>query len=451
MNLAAAFRIRRGERVAFTGAGGKTSALALLGHELASAGWRVIATTTTRIAQAERELFPAAFDRAAPLGTLQAAFETHRLVFIYDHLENAKAIGLTPEMASALADRWDADALLIEADGARGRLLKGPLAHEPVIPPDVTLVVPVAHLGALGGTPDETRVYNPAWFAVRYDPLTAWRSPWLEEALTLPDAGLKGVPPGARIMPLLNGAAGVTLPLRARLLAERIIRVGRIEGAVIAQLNYRTGEATVHEARRPVAAVVLAAGMSRRMGQPKVLLPWVGERTILDQILWALKEAGIQQVVVVTGNHAEQVTAIAHRWGARAAFNPRYETTDMAESLKTGLSALTSPAAAALIVLGDQPRLQPSVVRRVVDVYASTGKMLAAPSYHMRRGHPILVDRALWPELLALPEDAAPRDVINAHGAEIAYVAVETDSVLRDVDTPEDYAAERRAAHERSS
>jgi molybdenum cofactor cytidylyltransferase len=86
------------------------------------------------------------------------------------------------------------------------------------------------------------------------------------------------------------------------------------------------------------------------------------------------------------------------------------------------------------------------VISQVLTAYAEGAGDIIAPSYQMRRGHPILIDRRYWPEILNLPADGAPRDVIDQHKDRTAYVKVDTDSVLRDIDTPEDYREERRNA-----
>ena len=195
-----------------------------------------------------------------------------------------------------------------------------------------------------------------------------------------------------------------------------------------------------------VGAVVLAAGLARRMGQPKVLLAWADGATILDHILKQLQAAGVEDVVVVTGHEADKVREIAKQHGITVVHNPDYATGEMLSSLKTGLRAMPDHVAATLVVLGDQPRIQPGIVWLVMQIYADGKGSIVAPSYEMRRGHPILIDRQYWNEILALPADGAPRDVINAHADEIAYVVVDTDSVLGDVDTPEDYEKERRRA-----
>ena len=117
----------------------------------------------------------------------------------------------------------------------------------------------------------------------------------------------------------------------------------------------------------------------------------------------------------------------------------------MLSSIQCGLAALNSDRHAALVVLGDQPQLETDVVRQLIEVYQMGSGRLVIPSFQMRRGHPIVMDRTYWPEILALDFDQSLRDVITPHADEICYVVVETDSVLRDIDTPQEY---QRALHQ---
>jgi molybdenum cofactor cytidylyltransferase len=189
--------------------------------------------------------------------------------------------------------------------------------------------------------------------------------------------------------------------------------------------------------------VVLAAGMSTRMGQPKVLLPWTKNATILEHIIMQLVLARIDHITVVTGNRAGEVHSLATKRGVEAVHNPNYEDGEIISSLQAGLASLPDHIAAALVVLGDQPRIQPKVVNQLLMAYAEGKGHIVAPTFQGDRGHPILIDRRYWPELLALPPGGAPRDVINKYKNDVALVPVETDSVLQDVDTPEDYKKAR--------
>ncbi|MCA9908975.1 MAG: nucleotidyltransferase family protein, partial [Anaerolineae bacterium] len=200
----------------------------------------------------------------------------------------------------------------------------------------------------------------------------------------------------------------------------------------------------VSEVQQRTLALVLAAGMSRRMGRPKVLLPW-GAQTVLEQIVCQLR-GHVHEIVIVTGAQREAVEAIAARVGAGCVHNSDYTSGEMLTSLRVGLRELIArDAVAALTVLGDQPMIRAANVRKIVRAYAQGQGGIVAPSHTMRRGHPILIDRRYWQELLDLPPGSAPRDVINHHGDDIAYVETD-DSVLRDIDTPEAYQEELRRA-----
>ncbi len=171
-----------------------------------------------------------------------------------------------------------------------------------------------------------------------------------------------------------------------------------------------------------------------------------GRETVLETILRRLLAARLDHIVVVTGHHAAQVGQIAAQAGATAVFNPDYATGEMLSSLQTGLRALEDRFAACLVVLGDQPQMQTRTVTGVLNAYAEGQGSIVAPSYQMRRGHPILFDRRHWPALLDLPPGSSPRDVVNARAGDIAYVKVSNDSILADIDTPEQYEAARRQA-----
>jgi molybdenum cofactor cytidylyltransferase len=119
--------------------------------------------------------------------------------------------------------------------------------------------------------------------------------------------------------------------------------------------------------------------------------------------------------------------------------NENYEAGEMLSSIQCGLRALPPQAQAALIGLGDQPQVQEKNVRLICEAYRASQSRLIVPSFQMRRGHPWLVERSLWKEILELKPPESPRDFLNRHANEIHYVSVDTQSVLADLDTPEDY------------
>lgn len=190
-----------------------------------------------------------------------------------------------------------------------------------------------------------------------------------------------------------------------------------------------------------ITAIILAAGQSKRMGQPKMLIPW-GKTTVLGQVIHTFQAAGIEDLLVITGGDREQVEALVGN-SARTVFNPNYADGDMLSSIQAGVAALGPGMQAALIGLGDQPHVQAGSVRLVADGYAKTGASIVVPSFHMRRGHPWLVARPHWEEIRRMPLSESPRDFLKRHAIEIRYVEVGDPGILKDLDTPEDYLKSR--------
>ncbi len=192
-----------------------------------------------------------------------------------------------------------------------------------------------------------------------------------------------------------------------------------------------------------ISAILLAAGESRRMGQPKMLLPW-GGTNVLGQVVATFAAAGVEDLVVVTGGARHEVETLvaklAEVFPVRPVFNPLYKWGEMLSSIQAGLVALKPGQQAALIGLGDQPQVREDVVRRICAAFAETNAPLVIPSFENRRGHPWLAARSLWDEFIALPKKTTPRQFLQVHAAKIYYLPVEDDSILRDLDTPEDYA-----------
>jgi molybdenum cofactor cytidylyltransferase len=186
-----------------------------------------------------------------------------------------------------------------------------------------------------------------------------------------------------------------------------------------------------------ITALILAAGQSRRMRQPKMLLPW-GETTVLGKVIATFKEADVSDILVVTGGDRELVEASV-RNSARTIFNPDYAAGEMLSSVQVGLAGMKPKAEAALIGLGDQPQVQERSVRAVLDGFRTSGSSLIVPSYQMRRGHPWLVTRPYWDEILKMRSPASLREFLNRHADEIYYVEIDDPSILQDLDTPEDY------------
>lgn len=193
----------------------------------------------------------------------------------------------------------------------------------------------------------------------------------------------------------------------------------------------------------PIVAIVAAAGRSTRMGSPKQLLPWQ-DTTVLGAVVCKLAAAGAQPVICVVGHRREEMIRALAGTPAIVVDNPDYLQGEMLSSYQAGLHHLRDASAAyagAFLALGDQPHIPIAVLAAMVAQAAQTPDQLIIPRYGERRGHPIYLPARLWPELLALGAHETLRTLVVRHAATIVYVPVETDAILRDIDTRGDYQA----------
>jgi molybdenum cofactor cytidylyltransferase len=190
-----------------------------------------------------------------------------------------------------------------------------------------------------------------------------------------------------------------------------------------------------------IAAIVLAAGRATRMGEPKVLLP-LGDRSLLAYVITAAQASKCEAVLVVAGSHAGEVRREAEALGARVIVNPGYAD-GMSTSVAVGIAALPPDCEAAVVLLGDQPRIGAAAIDRLIDAYHATGKPMVLSRYGGVAGPPALIARALFPEVTALTGDAGARAVAARHPDRVAEVALAADEAW-DVETPEDLARLRR-------
>lgn len=187
-----------------------------------------------------------------------------------------------------------------------------------------------------------------------------------------------------------------------------------------------------------IAALVLAAGGSRRLGRPKQLEPW-GNTTLLGRVVDEARALpGIDEVWVVLGANLESIMEKVDLDGCGIIENPEWEE-GFASSLRVGLDALTrlSKAESALIMLGDQPGVLPEVVAELMAVARKRGHPAIVPKYRYVRGNPVIIKRSLWGRVMALSGDEGARQLLQAHPEWVDEVWVDS-LPPRDVDTVAD-------------
>ena len=189
--------------------------------------------------------------------------------------------------------------------------------------------------------------------------------------------------------------------------------------------------------RDRIAAVVLAAGTSGRMGEPKQLLR-LGERTVLEQTLLNLRSTQISEVVLVLGFTAEVIARQADHHKVKIVINEQFRE-GMASSLRAGLAALGPEIDAALIVLADQPFVRPATFDQIIERYAESRAQVALPTYRGFRGNPVILDRSVFVEVMALTGDIGCRAIFGDHPEGIVKVPVDDIGILLDIDNQNDY------------
>jgi len=472
MNLSRALRLSSPAKdvgaIVLVGAGGKTTAMFQLARELSNSP-TVIVTATTHLGQWQLSLADHHIVAESPanLGELP-----NGIVLVTGVLDGERTRPINSSTLSWLREKAQKSnfPLLVEADGSRQRPLKASAGHEPPIPEFADLVIVVAGLGGLGQSLDESHVHRSLLFsALSGLPVTEPITPEsLVRVLTSPQGGLKNIPPRARRVCLLNQADTPELQAIGGRMANDLL--SDFDSVIVGSLlpspfNLQTLER--------VAGIVIAAGASKRFGQPKQLLDWRGEPFVRAVARKALL-AGLSPVIVVTGSDAENVEAALAGLNVHIVRNEAWQS-GQGSSIAAGVRAVTAPSAlpgtspksanvtsdedkylyggfgggregavgAATFLLADQPHIGADVIRALVETHAQSLPAILAPLVREeRRANPVLFDRVTFPDLLALTGDIGGRAIFDRH--KIAYLPWHDESLLLDVDTPEDYERIKR-------
>jgi molybdenum cofactor cytidylyltransferase len=187
-------------------------------------------------------------------------------------------------------------------------------------------------------------------------------------------------------------------------------------------------------------AMILAAGESKRMGAPKLLLPF-GEKTMIETLVDEVLRSKSDQILVVLGAEKERIERILSNRPVKKTVNTRYQE-GMLSSIQTGFEALPGEVEAVLVCLGDQPLIPFSVLDKLITAYKDTKKGIIVPVYKKSRGHPILIDMKYKPEVKRISPKIGLRALVHNHPQDVLEVGVNTARILKDIDKLEDYMKE---------
>jgi molybdenum cofactor cytidylyltransferase len=261
----------------------------------------------------------------------------------------------------------------------------------------------------------------------------------------------RGVPvlgaPGCARSPVENGFDWVLMRLLAGLKVSRADLTGMGVGGLLMEIVTRPQPRVpvTTDGNRNVAAVILAAGRSTRMGGPNKLLAELGGKTLVRIVTEQALASRASSVIVVTGHQADQVeSALA---GLKVKFVRNGDFADgLASSVKAGIAAVPAAADGAVVCLGDMPLIDARLIDRLIGAFApDRGNLIAVPVSDGRRGNPVLWSRRFFGELMTLDGDIGARHLIARHGEAVAEVAVEGHGAFLDIDTPQALEDARRA------
>jgi molybdenum cofactor cytidylyltransferase len=187
-------------------------------------------------------------------------------------------------------------------------------------------------------------------------------------------------------------------------------------------------------------AMILAAGESKRMGKPKLLLPY-GEKTIIETIVETVVSSNVENTLIILGSDREKIEEKIKNSPVKIVYNRDFRS-GMLSSVQCGFKAVPEETRAVLVVLGDQPKISADVSNKLIDAYKSTGKGIVLPVYKKERGHPVLIDMKYRSEVENLSPEVGLRGTVYNHPEDILEVDVETSSIFQDIDYEADYKRE---------
>jgi molybdenum cofactor cytidylyltransferase len=443
LSLVRALRIGFLPRIAFVGAGGKTTAILQLARALnKERGTSVIVAATSHMGSWQIPFADTHFIAESPAALEEKQNKFSGVILITGDLDGERTKPLDDQTLNRLHEYCEQHSLplLIEADGSRQKPMKAWADHEPPIPPFVNQVVQVVGISAIGKPLNNENVHRPEIFS-RLSGLNigeAVTGDALIKVLKHTEGGLKNIPVHATRTALINQADTAGWQAAAHGLVGPLLST--YGSVVISSLKHETIYA-VHE---PIAGIILAAGESTRFGKTKQLLDWRGKPFVRAVAITAL-ESGLSPVIVVSGANAENVEAAVKDLDVAIVRNEDWKS-GQGSSIKAGIKSLTTDSSSslpagniggAIFLLTDQPQITTSILRALVQKHAERLFSIVAPMVLDRRANPVLFDRDVFADLLTLQGDVGGRAIF--HKRHVEYLPWHDDRLLLDVDTPEMY------------
>lgn len=428
-------KIGKKEMICLTGAGGKTSVMFRLAQELSSRGMRVLATTTTAIYYPERNQYD------------QILISEEESLDLFDNRCNfgitvlgrslsseGKLLGVNPKFLDTVFLKGIFDYVIIEGDGAKSRAIKAPAGHEPVIPSNTGKLLGIVGLDSIGLKVCQEFVHRPELLSK----ITGCKEGDIIDTdiisrLIIHEEGLfKAAPAISERYLVLNKADGEAEKEAAFDIAKKLSdNRCKLAGIVISSIRNSTFQNAVGR----ISGIILAAGLSRRMGTNKLILPVDGV-PVVEKIIKAASQSELREIILVCSS--DMVASIGSKYGVKIVNNNDPQL-GQSRSVRLGVENSCQYADGFMFLVGDQPFITANVINRLIESYMSGKYSAAVPLYNGKRGNPVIFTYALREKLMGLDGDSGGRILLEELEGSIAAVDFGDERLGFDIDTREEY------------
>lgn len=426
--------LKKNEMICFVGAGGKSSSMFILAKELKDLGKSVLVTTTTSIFEPKENEYDEFIVESKYEDIVNNKISKGTITILGSEIkETGKLKGLNKEVISKIYDDKVYDFILVEGDGSRRKPIKAPAHHEPVIPERCDRILGVIGLDSVGKLIDESHVHRPEIFCefTGYEMKDKIDELAISNLIKHENGLFKNTPESCEKYLLLNKADddirmkyGLNIK---NILIDNNISINNIIIGSMKKNKYYNNNIKI-------TGIILASGLSKRMGKEKLLLNIDGI-PIIERVIRSVKGSKIDDIILVYKN--DEIKEIGKKYNIKTVLNEN-SNLGQSESIKLGLKNSYSFTDGYMFFVGDQPYLDSYIINKIIDKYDNENSKIIIPRYNNKNGNPVLFSSKLKDKLLDLKGDTGGRKIINETN-EVDYIDFKDERLGIDIDTIEEY------------